>query len=260
MIRVTGTQGLRTESAGVRHFTRITRVASTRSTNADMARMLGSAESRGLTIVADFQTDGRGRKGRQWIAPSGSALLFTTALPELVPREHLWAVPFWTALVVHGALAEAGFAAGVQWPNDLLLDAKKVAGILCISRVAGESAWTACGVGLNVLRPSNESSDAVAPGAAFLSDIRAIEPQRLLQSILQHADAMYGDLGSPQTVAAQWEKAARIPGTRYRILRDGTADVLEGVAVGLADEGELIIENAGGRHTVTMADARVVRN
>lgn len=224
-----------------------------------MAKILGSDEARGLTIVADFQTHGTGRKGRRWIAPPGSALLFTTALPELLPRGHLWTVPFWIALVVRKALARYSIAVDLQWPNDLLLDGRKAGGILCISRITGENAWTACGVGINTLRTQGESEELLSD-AAFLSDVRAINRDVLLAAILEEADRMYADLQSPQTIALQWEKAARIPGTRYRIVRDGGAKILEGVAIALGPEGELVVDAKGVQHAVAIADARVLRD
>ena len=75
-------------------------VAETGSTNDDAAKLLGEAESAGLVLVADYQLAGHGRRARNWIAPRGSALLFTAILPEALDADGLWALPFWTALAV----------------------------------------------------------------------------------------------------------------------------------------------------------------
>jgi hypothetical protein len=124
----------------VSRFSRIQRVAVTGSTNEDIAAVLGDEQARGLTLVADYQERGAGRKGRVWIAPPGTALLCTIALPDPVPSTDLWAVPFWTALIVQAAMHDMGAKAQLQWPNDLLLERRKVCGILCVSRVAGDYA------------------------------------------------------------------------------------------------------------------------
>jgi len=74
-------------------------VAETASTNADAAGLLGDPAAAGATLVAEFQHAGRGRKpGRAWLAPTGSALLFTTILPDAIPADSLCSIPFWAAL------------------------------------------------------------------------------------------------------------------------------------------------------------------
>lgn len=225
-----------------------------------MARMLGEPEARGLTLVADYQTRGAGRKGRPWIAPPGSALLFTTALPERLRTDRVWIVPFWIGLAIRGALADFEIATELQWPNDVLLQGRKVAGILCISRVLANDAWVACGVGLNVLRPSDAAQlDGIAPPPAFVSDVRDVDRDALLQAILRHADTSYDDLRSPDAIARAWEPAAHIPGARYRLLLDGEPEPLDATAVALAQGGELVVETGGEQRSIALADARVLR-
>src|SRR5271165_568191 len=80
----------------------------TESTNADAAALLGDVRFGGLSIVAEYQHSGAGRKGRAWQALPGTALLFTTILPRSVSADDLWTVPFWAALAVRAALSECG--------------------------------------------------------------------------------------------------------------------------------------------------------
>ncbi len=241
-------------------FSQVRRVESTGSTNDDVAAILGEPQARGLTLVSDYQTNGTGRKGRAWIAPPGSALLFTTALPDQVHARDLWSVPFWIGLAVHDTLAGFGIATQLQWPNDVLLQGAKVAGILCISRVAGARAWVACGVGMNVVRPAEPGALAdIDPPPAFLSDVREFNRGELLDAILQRADALYPMLASPENIARAWERAAGIPGARYRLRLDGSDERLEGGAVQLGTAGELVVDCHDGRHVISQADARVLR-
>ncbi|MEO7038710.1 MAG: biotin--[acetyl-CoA-carboxylase] ligase, partial [Candidatus Elarobacter sp.] len=130
-------------------------VRETASTNDDASALLGDAGALGATLIAEFQQAGRGRKaGRSWIAPPGSALLFTTILPVPVATPALWAVPVWAALALaDGVAAGCGVRLDLRWPNDLDLDGRKAAGILCTSRVSGTEAWVGIGIGLNVRRP-----------------------------------------------------------------------------------------------------------
>ncbi len=241
-------------------FSQIRRVESTGSTNDDIAQILGEPEARGITLVADYQTNGAGRKGRAWIAPPGSALLFTTSLPDPVPSRDLWSVPFWIGVAVYEALADFGVASQLQWPNDVLIDGAKVAGILCVSRVAGPQAWVACGVGLNVARPHEPGALLdIDPPPAFLSDLREFDRDELLAAILQRADASYTMLASSEKIARAWERAAGIPGARYRLRLDGSDERLEGDAVQLGSAGELVVDSHDGRHVISQADARVRR-
>lgn len=241
-------------------FGRITHVPVTDSTNDDMAAILGTPEAYGLTIVADYQRAGAGRRGRNWVAPPGSSLLFTTALPQPIPAGHLWAVPFWIALVVRAALAEFDITVALQWPNDLLLNGRKAAGILCISRVTGDLAWAACGVGINVRRPAGSSDlAAISPPPAWLDDEQPVDSDVLLQTILAEAERQFDDLAHPEMVARAWERAAGVPGTRYRILVDGEPDPFDSRALRLSADGALIVEHAGRQRTIALADARVLR-
>jgi len=235
-------------------------VAQTGSTNEDMARILGEPQSAGLTLVADFQRHGSGRKGRAWIAPPGSALLFTTALPEPVAAAALWLVPFWSALAVHAALRRFGVAPVLQWPNDVLLHDRKLAGILCISRVTGESAWAAAGIGVNVMRPADPAATAaIDPPPAFLSDAAAVSREDLLAEILAVMDRDYALLSDAERVVTLWNEAAHLPGALYRIAVDGETAPFDAVAVSLQSGGSLLVDRNGTRREITLADARVLR-
>jgi BirA family biotin operon repressor/biotin-[acetyl-CoA-carboxylase] ligase len=226
-----------------------------------MARMLGEERARGLTLVADYQEQGAGRKGRSWLAPPGSALLCTIGLPDALPAADLWVVPFWAALVTGEALEELGARNTLQWPNDVLMSGRKVAGILCISRVTGEYAWAGCGIGINVQRPADARAIAeIVPPPAYVSDAAGeIDRALVLQTLLRHADARYDDLAQPARIVRAWEQAANVPGTRYRILLDNETEPFEATAIGLSAGGALIVDQDGVRREITLADARILR-
>jgi BirA family biotin operon repressor/biotin-[acetyl-CoA-carboxylase] ligase len=240
-------------------FGAVRHVARTASTNDDASALLGEQDARGTTIVADHQTRGAGRKGRSWIAPPRTGLLFTTILPDDIATSDLWAVPFWTALAVHEGLGDCGIPSDVHWPNDLLIERRKLCGILCISRVAGDRVWAACGVGINVLRTPGAERE-IAPPPAFCSDVTSVERADLLVAILRRFDEGRGLLHSPLQIARRWERAAGLPGRRYRLLRDGEHAAFEATAVGLAMGGALIVERGGRREYVALADARALRD
>lgn len=223
--------------------------------------MLGEERARGLTLVADYQEQGTGRKGRSWLAPPGSALLCTIGLPDPMPSADLWLVPYWMALVVSSAVADFGINVTLQWPNDVLMGERKTAGILCISRVTGDYAWVGCGVGVNVRRPDDLQAIAqITPPPAYLSDAAPeIDRNALLQTMLRVADERYDDLYSPARVMRDWELAAKIPGARYRVLLDGETQPFEATALRLLSGGALLVDRDGVHREITLADARVLR-
>jgi BirA family transcriptional regulator, biotin operon repressor / biotin---[acetyl-CoA-carboxylase] ligase len=239
-------------------FASIAYVEETQSTNADAASLLGDERHAGHTIVAEYQGRGAGRKGRTWLAPAGTGLLFTTILPRPVATETLWAVPYWVALVVRAALLDFGVRVTLQWPNDLLLANGKVAGVLCQSSVSGSTARVACGVGINVRRPGVDPG--IVPPPAYCDDVALIERPALLREILERYERALFLLDDPQRVRIEWDRAAALPGPRYRVLLDGESEPFEAVALGLADGGGLQVRRGdGSTQVVSLADARVLR-
>ena len=212
-------------------FASITYAEETESTNADAAALLGDERYGGCVLVAEYQSRGAGRKGRTWLAPAGSALLFTTILPRAIETEALWVVPYWAALAVRNALLDCGIKTTVQWPNDLLLHDRKLAGVLCQSSVSGRAAHVACGVGINVRRPG--ADPGIAPPPAFCDDVAVIDRAALLRAILTEYDRSLITLDQPARVAAAWDEAAGLPGKPYRIRLDGEPESFNAIAEGL---------------------------
>ena len=241
-------------------FQRIVRVEQTGSTNDDVARILGEEQARGLVLVAGYQHSGSGRRGRAWVAPPGRALVCTLALPDAMETARLWCVPFWAALVTQTALRSLGLQTSLQWPNDVLADRRKAAGILCISRTAGDQAWAACGIGINVTRPDDETSYAALElPPAFVSDSAQVSVDDALAALVAAADSQYDLLRDPARIIEQWQSAANVPGARYRILPDNETQPFEAAALALLPDGSLLVDRAGERVTVSMADVRVLR-
>ena len=252
---------VRTALAGTR-MADVRYVVETGSTNTDAQALLGDTEHAGATLVAERQTAGAGRKGRAWIAPSGSALLFTAILPEPVEASALWAVPFWIALgVADGVERTCGVALDLVWPNDLFARGRKCGGILSVARIVGTRAYVGCGVGLNVLRPADDGElAAIVPAPIFLSDLLAAPSREaILAAILRAFDTNLGLLEDPDRVANAWERRANLAGTPYRFVRDADGVERDGVALRIGRHGTLVVAVAGAEEIVDMADVRVLR-
>ena len=196
----------------------------------------GAAE--GVVAVADHQTAGRGRLGRVWEAPPGANLLLTVLLRPSTPDLHL-AVAAVALAGRDAASSVAGVAAGLKWPNDLVVDdGRKLAGVLAETDGAGA---VAVGIGLNV---------AWAPeGAACLgADVARDDVlDGLLSSLGGWLDAGWA------AVARAYREACLTVGRRVRVeLVDG--EVFEGTAADVDDAGRLLVETSVCLRTVEVGD------
>ena len=207
------------------------------STNTWVLEQARAGAPEGLVAVADHQTAGRGRLGRVWETPAGANLLLTVLLrPAVVSYRSLACV----ALAARDASsAVAGVAAGLKWPNDLLVeDGSKLAGVLAETDGAGA---VAVGIGLNVAW--------APPGAARLGE--DVDRDEVL-------DALLASLGgwldrSDRDVAAAYRAACATLGRQVRVdLVDGES--FEGVAADVDDDGRLLVEVNACLRTVDVAD------
>ncbi|MDQ6885259.1 MAG: biotin--[acetyl-CoA-carboxylase] ligase, partial [Candidatus Dormibacteraeota bacterium] len=155
----------------------------TAASTQDLARQAAAAgAAEGWTVVTDWQEAGRGRLGRAWVAGAGSDLLFSTVLRP--PGPLLSLLPLLAGVAIaEGLRIATGLQADLKWPNDLLVDERKLAGIL-LER--GGSTDVVVGVGMNVNSvkaglPAGTTSVAVSLG-------RPVSRERLLGSMLEQLD------------------------------------------------------------------------
>lgn len=197
--------------------------------------LLGPDDPEGAVVVADEQTAGRGRQGRRWVAPAGTAIHASVLLrpPAGRRRREL-------SLVAGVAVADAveetlGLSAQIKWPNDVLVNRKKVAGILAEAR--GDA--VVLGIGLNVNQRREElPPDATTP-AASLRTIDGVERERepILARILARLehhydlwreggiDAIYVDLGSRDFLRGRRVSVDGLGGTAVKIDRLGRLEL-----------------------------------
>jgi BirA family biotin operon repressor/biotin-[acetyl-CoA-carboxylase] ligase len=231
----------------------------TDSTNREVLELARAGAPEGVVVVADHQTAGRGRRGRAWVAPPGTALLASVLMrPAMDPGSAHLAVAC-VALAAAGACDEvAGVAPELKWPNDLVVDdgagcTGKLAGILAETVVeGGRLDAVVVGMGLNLVR-----SPSPPEGAVFLADLagRPVDREALLEAWLGQLDRRYRSLGAPtgrQALLDDYRRRCATLGRRVRVALEGTA--LEGRAVGLTGAGHLVVEVAGGRREVSAGD------
>jgi BirA family biotin operon repressor/biotin-[acetyl-CoA-carboxylase] ligase len=201
----------------------------------------------GTAVIAEEQTEGRGRDGRTWRSPLGGVWLGMVLRPGHVA---LGALSIRAGLVVADVVDEllGRPATQVKWPNDVLLSDRKLAGVLCETRWQGESPeWLALGVGINVSNeiPVDLAARAVAL-AEFVPDLRRIDVLDRLVPALAAVAA-----GRPTLTETECRAFAERDWLREREIRAPAA----GRARGLTPDGALLVDRGG--ETVAVREGHV---
>jgi BirA family biotin operon repressor/biotin-[acetyl-CoA-carboxylase] ligase len=203
-------------------------------------------------FVADYQRAGRGRMGRTWVAGPGVALMVSVVFRAITPKPMPWR---WTSLA-SVALAEAiedilpGLRPAIKWPNDVLLDDRKVAGILAETSWDGLELVAVVGVGVNVTTELADL-DLIAGAATSLrvASGQAVDRGRLLHAFVKRMDAW---LERPAADCLKaWQARLWGRGQRLRLLDLGREE--EVVVLGAEPDGSLRVRLADGteRRTTT---------
>jgi BirA family biotin operon repressor/biotin-[acetyl-CoA-carboxylase] ligase len=252
---MTGMPGVRAALGSPRVHWRVTD-----STN-ERARALALAGApHGTVVTADRQTAGRGRHGRDWIAPPGSAVLMSLVLRDLDERHAL--LPLAAAVAVCEACeAVAPVACRIKWPNDVWIERRKVAGILVEARPeipefvrqGSRANWAVLGIGLNVTTdPFPEELRAIATSLRQATSGAAPDPGRMLDALLGSLEERLDD--APGAVLEAWRERDALRGGRIRWSGG------EGQAAGIDDAGALLVDTAGGRKSLDAGEVHLIRD
>ena len=214
--------------------------------------MLDAAQPEGAIAVCEEQTGGRGRMGRRWEAPEGSSILVSVLLrppPERRAAELTLVAAVATAVVVERA---TGLAAQIKWPNDVMLDRRKVAGGLAELRDGA----VVLGIGLNVTQLLAELPDGAGSPAGSLRSVtgRVLERGPILADLLLELEqryeawgdgglnAIYDDLGGRDFLRGRRVTVDGVDGTAQMITREGLLEVSTASGPVLVGSGEVLFE------------------
>ena len=226
------------------------------STNLEAARLAEPWR----VVVTDHQQAGRGRLGRAWDTPAHTSVTLSVLLPA--PEQGRGWMPLATGLAVRDALVEvAGLEAGLKWPNDVLLPAdaeRKVCGILCELQPTG----IVVGLGINVDQERTELPVETATSLR-LAGAPDMSRERLIVSVLTHLArwhaALRGAAPDRAAVHAAYRKACLTIGREVELHVAG-GEVRRVRAVGVDDEGRLVVAGAGTEYAVAAGDVVHVRS
>jgi len=216
--------------------------------------------SDGTAIVAEEQTAGRGRRGRAWQAPSGSALLCSLICRPPLPPERLFLLVAAIGVgLCEGVERTTGLLPRIKWPNDLLLNGRKLAGVLCESRLDGVGLQHAVvGFGLNInLQTAN--LPAVPPGALPPTSLAIAQGAALphlatVATLFAALDDAYDLLwtGQEAAIRARWEARLAGRGEVVRVVTD--TGERTGRFVGVGPDGALLLDTTAGREELLVGD------
>ena len=209
----------------------------------------------GAVVVADVQTRGRGRAGHSWHTAPGKGLALSIALHPGCDRRQFGVLPLLAGLALARALETLGVRADLKWPNDLLVDGRKVSGILVESRRGPEGDDAAViGVGVNVAQaaedfPPELRATATSLALAGVTTTREEVAARFLDAL----EPLWAEFqeGDRRVALDAWRARANFWGRKLRV-RGGAGDV-EGIARDLDPNGALVLERDGGERTVVHA-------
>lgn len=198
----------------------------------DARRLAEAGATEGTTVVAEAQTGGRGRAGRAWTSPAGGLYLSVVLRPSF-PVEKWPLIPIAAGVAVHEALAVYARGLTLKWPNDVLVQGRKIAGVLVETKPPRHAI---VGVGANI------GPDGVPDEGTSLAALGAsVDIERLTAELLACLETRYAQLKRHDDLVRQaWETRAGMLGAHV------TAEGVTGTAVRLAANGALVVRTDDG--------------
>ena len=223
----------------------------TASTNDTIEKLARDGAPEGVVVFAESQTRGRGRLGRSWSSPAGKGLWFSVLLrPSLRPPETTRLTVAAATALRRAVRATTGLEPEIKWPNDLLIEGRKVAGILTeLHAETDQVRYVILGMGIDVNQVRADFPQALAETATSLklSTGGAVDRASLATRVLLELDHDYARVcdGQFQALAEEWESGCGTLGRTVRI-RIGDRE-FDGRAESLDADGALLVRTQHGR-------------
>ena len=232
------------------------------STNTEIARLAAEGAAHGTVVVADAQTAGKGRRGRQWESPAGENIYMSILLrPDCVPDR----APMLTLVMAYSVakvIRELGFLdVQIKWPNDLVLSGKKICGILTEMQLRdSEIDYVVVGVGINVNTSKFPEELKDTATSLYLESGRVSDRETLVESIVEYFDEAYRQFLETQDLSFLKEAYNDMlvnVNKEVRVLEPGNEYIA--YAQGINSEGELLVRTADGEEKCIYAGEVSVR-
>ena len=229
------------------------------STNACARCLAEQGANEGEVVVAEAQTQGRGRLGRSWISPPFVNLYFSVILrPQLAPV-HAPQLTLMAAVALADTVASfISTPPTIKWPNDILVGGKKLAGVLTESSCDSERIeFVILGIGVNLNYPVGSMPEVIRQRATSILSLtqKSIEREAFLQRLIHDLDRCYGELEEMgfDSLASRWEAFFALRDKRVRV--EMIDKIIVGTAKGIDRDGTLIlVDDHGERQRIVAGD------
>jgi len=217
---------------------------------------LGAVE--GTVVIADEQTAGRGRIKRVWLSPKGSIALSIILYPSVVNLPSL--IMLASLAVVHSIEAVTDLRSQIKWPNDVLVNDRKVCGILIESSVRRNIVdYAIIGIGVNVNLRLSDFPEILSTATSLSAELgRGVSRLRIIRRLLVEVERLYLALQAGGPIYEEWRDTLVTLGRRVRV-KSGKA-VYEGVAESVARDGSLLLRHSNGNLSKIVAGDATLRD
>jgi BirA family biotin operon repressor/biotin-[acetyl-CoA-carboxylase] ligase len=235
------------------------------STSDELLRQLPVEPGEARVCLAEYQSAGRGRRGRQWFAPAGCGICLSVAWQFTTSPASLSCLGLAVGVGVLRALLRSGVAgAQLKWPNDIVINGRKLAGILIdVQGEAGGPLHVVAGVGVNY-QMSRQVEQAIieSSGLAPANLVDSVPGDSVGRNVaagllIEEICAVLADFADEgfEPLAAEWNAADCLAGQELRVSADGGK--LRGVARGITDDGRLKLDIGGKLHLLVTGDVSI---
>lgn len=221
------------------------------STNRELAAKASAGIERGAVLIAGYQSAGRGRLQRSWTAPRDTSIAMSVLVRPLTRSAPGWPwLPLAAGLAVRDTLvAVAGVSAEVKWPNDVLVNGKKLVGILAerIETPTGPACVIGCGINLSIPAeelPTPQATSLTLEGAKVVDRVPIVEG---LLHRLEHRFGQWGGASGRQTLRQSYREACASVGAVVRVMvgDDASGRTFTGQGLDIDLEGRLVVSVDG---------------
>ena len=237
------------------HFAR-----ETDSTNLWIKRLAKEGASEGTLALAEFQSAGRGRLGRSWEVPEGTSVMMSILLRPKFEPQYAPTLTLVMGMAVAKAVKNLGFDVSIKWPNDVVVSHKKICGILTEMGVRdGKIDYAVIGVGINVNIKEFPEEMADKATSLYLESGRKFDRSQIPGLVMEAFEEYYEKFAATCDLSGLKEEYESILANYNQPVRVLAKEPYEGVARGITDGGELLVEKTDGTIVAVSAGEVSVR-
>ena len=224
------------------HFAR-----ETDSTNLWIKRLAKEGASEGTLALAEFQSAGRGRLGRSWEVPEGTSVMMSILLRPKFEPQYAPTLTLVMGMAVAKAVKNLGFDVSIKWPNDVVVSHKKICGILTEMGVRdGKIDYAVIGVGINVNIKEFPEEMADKATSLYLESGKEFDRSQIPGLVMEAFEEYYEKFAATCDLSGLKEEYESILANYNQPVRVLAKEPYEGVARGITDGGELLVEKTDG--------------